>query len=304
MNPAIASDNPRAFTLHPPEAPAAPLVFDSPHSSDHFPADFGAAVAESDLREGEDMFVQALYADAPRFGAALLEAGFARTYIDPNRHAGDIDLGLMEGAWPHEHQPSGKADIGKALIWRTLMDGRPIYARKLSVAEVQHRIQAWLLPYQQALAQLIEQTHARHGVSYHINCHSMSATAGSQGVGEPGQARADIVLGDRDGTTCEPEFTALVRDTLAGLGYDVRINDPYKGVELVRAWSAPAQGRHSLQVELNKRLYMDERTQTRHAGFDTLRCHLNELMAVLADHANQRARRHAAGRDTARTMPK
>ena len=75
-----------------------------------------------------------------------------------------------------------------------------------------------------------------------------------------GRPRADIVLGDRDGTTCAPEFTAFVRDVLAGHGYDVKVNDPFKGVELVRAYADPAGGRHSLQLEINKRLYMDTAT--------------------------------------------
>ncbi|MDH5540508.1 MAG: N-formylglutamate amidohydrolase [Rhizobacter sp.] len=287
---------PPAFTLHPATATAtaAPLLLDSPHSSSHFPPDFDHAVTQADLRQGEDMFIEQLFGDAPRHGAPLLEAGFARTYIDPNRHAGDVDLELLAGAWPDEHRPSGKARIGKALIWRTLLDGRPIYARRLRVAEVQHRIEHYLLPYQQALASLIAQTHARHGVSYHLNCHSMGATASTSGEGEPGTVRADFVLGDRDGTTCASEFTALVRDTLTGLGYEVKINDPYKGVELVRAWSNPAAGRHSLQIEVNKRLYMNDDAPTRSARFDSLKSDLNRLLAVLAQHARQQARERSA----------
>jgi N-formylglutamate deformylase len=278
-----------AFTLHPPTAPAAPLVLDSPHSSAHFPPDFDHAVTQAELREGEDMFIEQLFGDAPRFGAPLLEAGFARTYIDPNRHAGDVDLELLAEDWPHEHRPSGKARIGKALIWRTMLDGRPIYARKLRVAEVLHRIEHYLLPYQQALADLIAEAHARYGVSYHVNCHSMGAVASAHGEGPAGEVRADFVLGDRDGTTCAPEFTALVRDTLVGMGYEVRINHPYKGVELVRAWSDPAAGRHSLQIEVNKRLYMDDTPPRRSDRFDSLKRDLNRLLGVLADHANRQA---------------
>jgi N-formylglutamate amidohydrolase len=110
------------------------------------------------------------------------------------------------------------------------------------------------------------------------------------GEGGAGSARADIVLGDRDGSTCSADFTALVRDTLVGFGYDVRINDPYKGVELVRVSGDPARGRHSLQLELNKRLYMDEATRLRTAGFDALRRDLDRLLAVLADHARNVSR--------------
>jgi N-formylglutamate deformylase len=107
------------FLLHPPTAPAVPLVFDSPHSGSHFPDDFDPVVSHAALREGEDMFVHELFDGAPAVGASLLEAHFARTYIDPNRHAADVDLDLLDGPWPHEHRPSGKARIGKALVWRT-----------------------------------------------------------------------------------------------------------------------------------------------------------------------------------------
>jgi N-formylglutamate amidohydrolase len=101
----------------------------------------------------------------------------------------------------------------------------------------------------------------------------------------PGKPRADFVLGDRDGTTCSPDFTALVAGTLRGMGYDVKINDPYKGVELVRAFSDPAAHLHSLQIEVNRRLYMDERTRAKSAGFEELKARLDRLLAVIAQYA-------------------
>src|SRR5206468_3893237 len=103
----------------------------------------------------------------------------------------------------------------------------------------------------------------------------------------PGVPRADFVLGDRDGTTCDAAFTALVRDVLRGMGYDVRVNDPYKGVELVRAFSDPAARRHSLQIEVNRRLYMDERTREKSAGFKALQANLEKLVTRVAAFAGE-----------------
>ena len=211
----------------------------------------------------------------------LLAAQFPRTYLDPNRHAGDIDLDLLAEPWPLPHVPSGKARIGKALIWRTLDDGRPLYDRVLTVAEVQRRIEYYHRPYHEALRALLDDAHARFGVVHHINCHSMNAVSGAMGEGGAGIARADIVLGDRDGTSCAPEFTAFVRDLLAGFGYEVKVNDPFKGVELVRAYANPGAGRHSLQLEVNKRLYMDGATLQKHAGFETLQGHLMQLVDAI-----------------------
>ena len=272
-----------AVEVHGPAAPRVPLVLDSPHSGFVFPADMRAAVSEFDLRDGEDCFIDELYMPATERGVALLAAQFPRTYIDPNRHSGDIDLALLEGGhWPHEHVPSGKAELGKALIWRTLDDGRAIYARQLSVTETEARITNCHAPYQRLLQQWIAATHERFGASFHINCHSMNAVAGTQGEGGAGSERADFVLGDRDGTTCAPAFTAFVRDALTGMGYRVKVNDPYKGVELVRAFSNPALRRHSLQLEINKRLYMNEATRSKHDGFAVLQKNLLTLVdAVL-----------------------
>jgi N-formylglutamate deformylase len=282
----------RLLIHHGPAEAAVPLVLDSPHSGREFPADFDAAVSEFDLREGEDCYVDELYAPAAELGVPLLAAQFPRTYLDPNRHQGDIDLGLIEGGhWPHGHVPSGKARIGKALIWRTLDDGRPIYARKLRVEEVVARIDRFHAPYHRQLKQVLDATHARFGAVYHINCHSMPAVGGKQGEGGEGQARAEFVLGDRDGTTCDPAFTEFVRATLAAMGYDVAVNDPYKGVELVRAYSDPAARRHSLQLEINKKLYMDEATREKHAGFAALQASMTRLVEAINDYIASEARR-------------
>ena len=271
-----------------PETPALPLVLDSPHSGNAFPDDFGAAVSEAELREGEDCFVDELYAAGPEMGAPLLAALWPRTYLDPNRHAGDVDLNLLQGPWPGEYRPSGKARVGKALIWRTLEDGRPIYARKLPVETVRKRIQEFHLPYHEKLKNLLDETHSRFGRVYHINCHSMRAVAGKQSDDGEGSVRADFVLGDRDGSTCEPKFTEFVRATLAGMGYQVKVNDPYKGVELVRAYCAPKAGRHSLQIEINKRLYMDEASLQKIEGFESLRTSLTEFLKEIAKYIRKK----------------
>ena len=105
---------------------------------------------------------------------------------------------------------------------------------------------------------------------------------------DPGRARADFVLGDRDGSTCEAEFTAFVAATLAAMGYDVAINDPYKGVELVRKFGRPGERRHSLQIEINRRLYMDEATLEQNAGFAPLQRNLTRLLEATAQFVSRR----------------
>lgn len=267
--------------IHGPDQAEVPLVLDSPHSGTRMPPDFGAACSLTELREYEDCFVDELFGAATERGAPLLAAQFPRTYLDANRDAGDIDPALLAQPWPEPLRPGAKAAIGKGLIWRTLGGDKPIYARLLSVAEVQRRIERCHRPYHATLKGLLDDAHGRFGRVFHVNCHSMGPTTTASIEGVDGQPRADFVLGDRDGSTCDPALTEFVRAHLAGLGYDVRMNDPFKGVELVRAYSNPAAGRHSLQLEVNKRLYMDSERIEPHAGFATVRAQLGALFDAL-----------------------
>ena len=91
----------------------------------------------------------------------------------------------------------------------------------------------------------------------------------------------DFVLGDREGTTCAPQFTRTMAHLLEEMGYKVQLNDPYRGVEIVRRYGAPADGVHSLQVEINRRLYLNEETLQPHAGFAVLQENLNQLLGQL-----------------------
>jgi len=262
-----------------------PLVLDSPHSGTEYPEDFRPAVGQDLLRQAEDSFVDELYASGPDHGAVLIRALFPRSYIDPNRSLLDIDASLMDGPWPGPAIATRKTELGIGLIWRVLDSGQAIYSRKLSVDEVKQRIVKYHQPYQRAVKDAIDAAHDHFGVVYHMNLHSMPALSGRISDEGPGKARADFVLGDRDGTTCDAEFTTLVADTLRGMGYHVKLNDPYKGVELVRAFSDPKGGRHSLQIEVNRRLYMDERTREKAAGFGELQGNLGRLVERVAAYA-------------------
>jgi len=289
-----------AFTVTAPAAHHVPLVLDSPHSGIEYPDDFRPAVPIEALRQAEDSFVDELYAGATAVGATLVAARFPRSYIDPNRSLLDIDASLLDAAWPGPAIPSRKTQLGIGLIWRILDSGEPIYARKLSVEEVRNRIVRYHQPYQKAVKDALDHAYSHFGAVWHLNCHSMPAMSSRISEEGPGKPRADFVLGDRDATTCGPEFTALVRETLRALGYDVKVNDPYKGVELVRAFSDPKANRHSLQIEVNRRLYMDEKSRMRTAAYAELKANLDKLIAAVAKYAAERSHDchdHAHGHD-------
>ena len=263
----------------------APLVLDSPHSGVAYPDDFRHDCALAVLRQAEDTHVEKLYDFAPGLGVAWIEALFPRSYIDVNRNTTELDVTLVEDPWADavETTPAAlnKVRLGKGLIWRMTDEGTPIYRRKLTAAEVRSRIDRCWRPYHEAVAQAIEAAHARHGYSMHLNCHSMPAVAATYATDFPGLVHADFVIGDRDGSTASPALSQLVCETLRGFGYEVSYNHPYKGVELVRRYGEPQRQRHSIQVEVNRKLYMDETTLQPHAGFERLRGHLRTLVEKL-----------------------
>lgn len=261
------------------------LVLDSPHSGTRYPGDFRHACNLHDLRRAEDTHVERLYDFAPGLGVAWLEALFPRSYLDVNRNKTELDASMFEGVWPEpvETDPAAldKVRLGKGLVWRLTDDGLPIYDRQLSVEEVRRRIERCWTPYHQTLARAIDAAHARHGYSIHINCHSMPAVASSHATLYPGLVHGDFVVGDRDGTTADPRLSALICEHLRQQGFSVDYNHPYKGVELVRRYGEPAQQRHSIQLEINRKLYMDEQTLQLHEGFTGLQQKLRGLVDML-----------------------
>lgn len=262
MHPVLKLIQTRAQVTH--VAGHTPLVFDSPHSGTVYPEDFGTVCDLAVLRRAEDTHVEKLYDFAPGMGAAWIEAHFPRSYLDANRDLTELDVDLLDGPWdgPLSTDPRvlSKVRLGKGLIWKLTDEGLPLYDRALGVAEVRQRIDTCWRPYHEAVAQAVDAAHARHGYSIHINCHSMPAVAGSHATDFPGLAHADFVIGDRDGSTAATALSHKLCEHLRARGYSVDYNHPYKGVELVRRHGQPAQNRHSIQVEINRRLYMDEAT--------------------------------------------
>ena len=274
-----------AFRIHRPQGTPKSLVFDSPHSGSIYPDDFGHSIDRMILRRSEDAHVEELFSGVTDHGATLLHALFPRSYIDPNRNEDDIDVTMLDAEWPHAINPTSKTlERGVGLIWKDMKALGPIYDRKLSVAEVSQRIVEYWRPYHAALADLIDAAHASHGCVLHIDCHSM-ASMGDRTTEDGAVPRPDFVVSDREGTTCAPRILKCVVNYLRNCGFTVSINDPYKGFELVRRHGRPAEGRHSLQIEVNRGLYMDEVTLSKKPNFVIMQKVLSGLAAVLLTEA-------------------
>lgn len=260
-----------------PDTNPVPLVFDSPHSGSIYPADFNHAIDRMTLRRSEDAHVEELFMPAVREGAVLVHALFPRCYVDPNRNSDDIDVSMIDGTWNSPVNPTFKTlQRGVGLIWKDMKAFGPVYDRKLTAEEIRKRIDTCWTPYHDTLKSTLDRLHDAHGHVLHVNCHSM-ASMGDRTTEDGEVPRPDFVIGDRDGSTCAPALTDCVVETLRDLGYTVAINDPYKGFELVRRHGRPSEGRHSIQIEINRKLYMEEATLSKVEGFLQLEQNLTVL---------------------------
>ncbi|ALM82899.1 N-formylglutamate amidohydrolase [Bordetella sp. N] len=283
--------NPGVFLRRDPNGAGAPLVFDIPRSGTWYPCEFVPAAPFLDLHQSVSMHVPDLYTDVVDSGAGWLAATFPNTYIDANRHEGDIDPTLLDGPWPGQLETTEKSRLGIGLIHSKCgKRGVPIYDKPLAVADVQRRLDHYYWPYHNELAAMLAERKKVFGGAYHVSCHSMASIGGPSTL-DRGKPRSDFDIGDRNGSTCDPALSELIVATLGGFGYQVTRNFHYPGAESVRKHAQPAAGIHSVQIEIKRGLYMNEETFERSKDFGTVRQHLAELSKVIARFALDQTKR-------------
>jgi N-formylglutamate deformylase len=143
------------------------------------------------------------------------------------------------------------------------------------------------VPYWTALRKMVDRAKESYSTIVHINCHSMPSVPGCFATEQPSLAHPDIVLGNRDGSTCANELMNFLKEVCEKHGLNVKLNDPYKGVAIVRDIGKPAEGVHSVQVEINRRLYMNESTRELNPGYKRIKVFANALIAAAAQYATE-----------------
>lgn len=274
---------PPAIDVSAPARLATPFIFASPHSGRRYPPELlrMSRLDRHALRQSEDSYVDLLFDSAPAHGAPLLRALFPRAWVDVNRSRDELDQRMFADPLPASADTrSNRVRAGLGVIPRIVADGQDIYARKLKFFEARRRLADCYDPYHLALCRLIGEARSRFGCAVVIDCHSMPSAGGAPF--REGEPAIDIVLGDRFGASCAPGVPAMVEQALAASGYLVSRNAPYAGGHVASAYGRPAEGVHVLQIEINRRLYLDEKRIARTDGFDRLRRNLQKLVADLA----------------------
>jgi N-formylglutamate deformylase len=263
------------------------LVCDSPHSGTCYPQDFDFAIELQQLRQCEDTLVEQLWDTAPLVGATLVHATFPRSYIDTNRAEDDIDLAMLDGEWAGPVVPSDRClRLGNGLVFSKTPTLQPIYSRRLHASEVERRIESCWRPYRHALADALAGASTQRGGWWHLNLHSMPSNAYAR-LGLADKPLADIVLGNLHGASCDAAFADCVAQAFRQQGYSVALNDPYAGQDLLRSFGRPALGRHSLQVEIKRSLYLDEKTREPKRQFHELRKRIQLVLQAVAAYVRE-----------------
>jgi N-formylglutamate amidohydrolase len=277
---AFEADMCAPFERMDPRGPELPVIVEVPHASLRLPAEFldvFAAPARSIARDA-DLYVDALYEDAPNEGATVLVAGLSRYVIDVNRAECDVDSEVVEG---------GRADVQlhHGLVWRTTSDGEPALTRRLTIQELRERLDLVWRPYHRELAAIVERKRARFGIAIILAAHSMPSTErGCPPGGEGrrgGERRADVVPGSRGRKSAASCYIDAVESHALGCGWTVRHDDPYAGGFTTQHYGRPTEGVHAVQVELARRLYLDEGTLEPLPAFDVVRGWCRGLVARL-----------------------
>ena len=272
------------FTLARPAVRTTSVLFASPHSGRDYPASFlrRSALDERAIRSSEDAFVDLLFADAPIFGAPLLAATVPRAFVDLNRGADDLDHALIYDIRNAGHNPRVTSGLG--VVPRVVANGRPIYDGKIALDEVLARVRENWFPYHGALQALLEETLADFGEAVLIDCHSMPSEANvASGIRRP-----EIVLGDRFGASAGPDIVELGESAFASSELRVARNAPFAGAYTAQRYGRPSRGRHVLQVEIDRSLYMDERLVRPNGDFDAFRELMRDVVARIAGIGRQK----------------
>jgi N-formylglutamate deformylase len=269
------------FEILEPAGWQGPLVFNSPHSGNIYPSAFLAAarLEIAQLRRSEDSFVDELFGGVVARGFPLMRAHFPRCYIDVNREPYELDPRMFDGRLPSfANTRSMRVAGGLGTVARVVGDAQEIYNQRIPVDEALRRIEGLYKPYHRALRRLVTRVHRDFGTAILVDCHSMPSIAGSRDE----RPRADIVLGDRYGTSCVAAIADTVEAALTGAGYSVSRNKPYAGGFITEHYGNPPAGLHAIQLEINRALYMDERRFEPIASFDRLAADLETLAERLA----------------------
>jgi N-formylglutamate deformylase len=243
-----------------------PFFISVPHAGEKIPpeATWLKDLVEPVLMCDVDRYVDQLYRPAATtMGVPIIIAETHRYVVDLNRVPEDVDQNSVEESL----NPPGKFTSG--FHWSQTTTGAPLIKEPISKKFHQELTEKYYRPFHNQIQdQYSQYLKNKTEKVYHLDAHSMPSM-GTSAHRDPGQRRAEIVVSDCDGKSCDEWYKNLVVKSYQNAGFEVNYNWPYKGGRITEMYGNPRKGQNAIQVEMNRALYMDEVTKKKnHQLFD------------------------------------
>jgi N-formylglutamate amidohydrolase len=256
-----------------------PMVLSSPHAGRMFPEEFLAhsALTEHELRISEDCFVTDLVKGASDAGIPLLSLNIPRTFVDVNRDKIELDESMFFDAPPSPDVSSRRCRVGLGVLHRVVYQNKNIYNGLLSYKEGQARLKNVYDVYHKRLKQLVDKCVRKFGVCFLVDCHSMPSMI----CNIMNETKAlDFCICNLFDESCPPEVSQHLYQALDSKGYRVEFNRPYAGAYITFNYCQPRKKIYTLQIEINRSIYMDEATYQKNTEFQNV---ASDLSSALQD---------------------
>ena len=258
-----------------------PLVLSVPHKGSVFPEEFleNSQCGVNELRSNEDSFVDELVKAASDAGMPMIAMNIARSFVDINRDKIELDPTMFYNH-PHANETNiggRRCRVGLGVIHRITAKNHNIYDGLLDYNEVIDRFCNVYDPYHKRLQQLIDKVIKKFGFCMVLDCHSMPSEICSL---MQDTTKIDFCLGTLFEQSCPAEMHDVFKKSLEESGYTAADNCPYSGAYITFNYCQPRKGIYTMQMEINRGLYMDERSYKKNDDFSKVS---NEICrAILA----------------------
>lgn len=247
-----------------------PLILSIPHSGQIFPEEFFQMTNRtiSELRSNEDIFVDELLSPIIEQKVTSIKLNTARAFLDVNRDKIELDENMFDD-YPSDSMiyENSRCRSGYGLIHRVTADGKPIYKMPLKFSEVQKRISNVYDVYHNHLNELVLKCVDQFGFCFVIDCHSMPSKICSIMQDD---SNIDICIGDLFQQSCPTKVSDILYQNFVEKGYAVYKNLPYSGAYTTFHYCRPRQRVYTLQLEINRSLYVDEAALSLNSSFSKI----------------------------------
>ena len=253
-----------------------------PHSGRQIPQEayWLTKLPHSILMCDVDAFVDELYLTVlKKLHIPFIVFKWHRYAVDANRFQTDISSNTVERAEEllktlYKNREFGQKNPSD-IHWHKNTKGFLLI--KKAIPQKTHKLlmRKYLSPFHEKLIRKFESFKQKgYKKVYLMDLHSMPSR-GSAFHKDRGSFRKDIVIGDNRGKSCSKKFTDLALESFQQAGFKTALNRPYKGGALTCFYGQPHKGREVLQVELNRKLYMDEKTKKKNRHYKTIQIKLD-----------------------------